>query len=120
MARGWHTIPGRYYEYRCKYETFDLNTRRYFLILNAFGQVCQSWPCHCQACFHACLTWICLLTILVSYYEYLCMYVTFDLTTRRYFFPSAIESFRCVSQVCQSYPHWESGGMAMSGTCCNQ
>jgi len=31
-------------------------------------------------------TWIRLHTILVSYYEYLWMYFTFELTTRRYFF----------------------------------
>jgi len=94
MAKSWHTIPGSYYEYRWKYETFYLNTRRYVshpecfwsgLSILATSSPGMS-PCMSPRMSTALETWIRLHTILVIYYEYLWMYVTFDLTTRRYCF----------------------------------
>ncbi len=90
MARSWHTIPGSYYEYRWKYETFDLNTRRYVSHPECFWSglsiLATSLPGMSPRMSPASETWIRLHTILVIYYEYLWMYVTFDLTTRRYCF----------------------------------
>ena len=105
MARSWHTIPGSYYEYRWKYETFDLNTRRYVSHPECFWSglsiLATSLPGMSPRMSPALETWIRLHTILVSYYEYLWLYLTFGLTTRRYFFvlpwnPSGAAA-RCVN-----------------------